>query len=120
MTRALPRTTLAGPRAFAAAIWLYLVLGFIRPVMMGSWNEAVPFGIFTHLDWTNNLSLLYGNFFYNPFHAIGVSLLFASTLFLHMHGSAILSAARRPVARIRAAGRGNCGRSRYRGAARTA
>ena len=23
--------------AFAAAIWLYLVLGFIRPLLMGSW-----------------------------------------------------------------------------------
>jgi photosynthetic reaction center M subunit len=38
--------------AFAAAIWLFLVLGFIRPVLMGSWSEAVPFGIFPHLDWT--------------------------------------------------------------------
>ena len=38
--------------AFAAAIWLYLVLGFIRPLLMGSWSEAVPFGIFPHLDWT--------------------------------------------------------------------
>jgi hypothetical protein len=33
--------------AFAAAIWLFLVLGFIRPVLMGSWSEAVPFGIFS-------------------------------------------------------------------------
>ncbi|MEQ1615956.1 MAG: photosynthetic reaction center subunit M, partial [Hyphomicrobiaceae bacterium] len=24
--------------AFASAIWLYLVLGFIRPLMMGSWS----------------------------------------------------------------------------------
>lgn len=30
--------------AFAAAIWLYLVLGLIRPVLMGSWSEAVPLG----------------------------------------------------------------------------
>ena len=30
--------------AFAAAIWLMLVLGFIRPLLMGSWGEAVPFG----------------------------------------------------------------------------
>ncbi|MBW4094016.1 MAG: hypothetical protein HIU81_00695, partial [Acidobacteria bacterium] len=27
--------------AFAAPIWLYLVLGFIRPILMGSWAEAV-------------------------------------------------------------------------------
>ena len=40
------------PWAFASAIWLFLVLGFIRPVLMGSWGEAVPFGIFSHLDWT--------------------------------------------------------------------
>jgi photosynthetic reaction center M subunit len=36
--------------AFASAIWLMLVLGFIRPILMGSWSEAVPFGIFPHLD----------------------------------------------------------------------
>ena len=47
--------------AFGAAISLYLVLGFIRPVLMGSWNEAVPFGIFPHLDWTAAFSLRYGN-----------------------------------------------------------
>jgi hypothetical protein len=33
------------PWAFAAAIWLFLVLGLFRPVLMGSWSEAVPFGI---------------------------------------------------------------------------
>jgi photosynthetic reaction center M subunit len=48
------------PAAFAAAIWLYLVLGFIRPIAMGSWSEAVPFGILSHLDWTNNFSLIWG------------------------------------------------------------
>ena len=47
--------------AFASAIWLYLVLGFFRPLLMGSWGEAVPFGIFPHLDWTAALSLRYGN-----------------------------------------------------------
>jgi photosynthetic reaction center M subunit len=43
--------------AFASAIWLYLVLGFIRPLLMGSWSEAVPFGIFPHLDWTAAFSI---------------------------------------------------------------
>ena len=47
--------------AFASAIWLFLVLGLIRPVMMGSWSEAVPYGVFSHLDWTNLFSLTYGN-----------------------------------------------------------
>ena len=26
--------------AFASTIWLYLVLGFIRPLLMGSWSGA--------------------------------------------------------------------------------
>jgi photosynthetic reaction center M subunit len=29
------------PWAFASAIFLYLVLGFFRPILMGSWSEAV-------------------------------------------------------------------------------
>ena len=58
--------------AFLAAIWLFLVLGLIRPVLMGSWSEAVPYGIFPHLDWTNTFSLTYGNLFYNPFHALSI------------------------------------------------
>ncbi|CAN0595039.1 unnamed protein product, partial [Ectocarpus sp. 12 AP-2014] len=35
--------------AFASAIWLFLVLGLFRPILMGSWSEAVPYGVFTHL-----------------------------------------------------------------------
>jgi photosynthetic reaction center M subunit len=80
--------------AFAAAIWLYLVLGFIRPVMMGSWSEAVPFGIFTHLDWTNNFSLVHGNLFYNPFHALSIAFLYGSALLFAMHGATILAVTR--------------------------
>ena len=38
----------------------------------GVWSEAVPYGIFTHLDWTNLFSLTYGNLFYNPFHALSI------------------------------------------------
>ena len=49
--------------AFASAIWLFLVLGLFRPILMGSWSEAVPYGIFPHLDWTNLFSLTYGNLF---------------------------------------------------------
>lgn len=80
--------------AFAAAIWLYLVLGFIRPVMMGSFGEAVPFGIFTHLDWTNNFSLVHGNLFYNPFHALSIAFLYGSALLFAMHGATILAVSR--------------------------
>jgi len=77
--------------AFAAAIWLYLVLGFFRPLAMGSWSEAVPFGIFPHLDWTAALSLRYGNLFYNPFHALSIVFLYGSTLLFAMHGATILA-----------------------------
>lgn len=80
--------------AFAAAIWLYLVLGFIRPIMMGSFSEAVPFGIFPHLDWTNNFSLVYGNLFYNPFHMLSIVFLYGSALLFAMHGATILAVGR--------------------------
>jgi len=80
--------------AFAAAIWLYLVLGFIRPVLMGSWSEAVPFGIFSHLDWTQGFSLRYGNLFYNPFHALSIVFLYGSALLFAMHAATILAVSR--------------------------
>jgi len=80
--------------AFAAAIWLFLVLGFIRPLLMGSWGEAVPFGIFSHLDWTAAFSLRYGNLFYNPFHALSIVFLYGSALLFAMHGGTVLSCAR--------------------------
>lgn len=83
------------PVAFASAIWLFLVLGFIRPVLMGSWSEAVPFGIFPHLDWTNNFSLVWGgNLFWNPFHALSIVFLYGSTLLFAMHGATILACSR--------------------------
>jgi photosynthetic reaction center M subunit len=80
--------------AFASAIWLYLVLGFIRPLLMGSWGEAVPFGIFPHLDWTAAFSIRYGNLFYNPFHMLSIAFLYGSTLLFAMHGGTILAVSR--------------------------
>lgn len=80
--------------AFASAIWLFLVLGLIRPIFMGSWSHAVPYGIFSHLDWTNNFSLTYGNLFYNPFHALSIAFLYGSALLFAMHGATILAVSR--------------------------
>ncbi len=80
--------------AFAGAIWLFLVLGFFRPIAMGSWSEGVPFGIFPHLDWTAAFSLRYGNLFYNPFHALSIAFLYGSTLLFAMHGATILAVSR--------------------------
>ncbi len=80
--------------AFAAAIWLFLVLGLIRPILMGSWSEAVPYGIFPHLDWTTAFSIRYGNLFYNPFHALSITFLYGSTMLFAMHGATVLATSR--------------------------
>jgi len=70
------------------------VLGFFRPVLMGCWCEAVPFGVFPHLDWTAAFSLRYGNLFYNPFHALSIVFLYGSVLLFAMHGATILAVGR--------------------------
>jgi photosynthetic reaction center M subunit len=80
--------------AFAAGIFLVITLGFIRPMLMGSWAEAVPFGIFPHLDWTAAFSIRYGNLFYNPFHCLSIVFLYGSTLLFAMHGATILAVGR--------------------------
>lgn len=77
--------------AFASAIWLFLVLGFIRPILMGDFSEAVPFGIFPHLDWTAAFSIRYGNLYYNPFHCLSIVFLYGSVLLFAMHGATILA-----------------------------
>ena len=79
------------PWSFASAIWLYLVLGFIRPLLMGSWSEAVPFGIIPHLNWTATFSVRYGNLFYNPFHMLSITFLYGSAVLFGMHGGTILA-----------------------------
>lgn len=80
--------------AFASAIFLFLTLGFFRPILMGDWSEAVPFGIFPHLDWTTAFSLKYGNLYYNPFHALSIAFLYGSALLFAMHGATILALGR--------------------------
>ena len=80
--------------AFAALLWLILVLGLFRPILMGSWSEAVPYGIFPHLDWTNLFSITHGNLFYNPFHALSIAFLYRSALLFAMHGATILAVSR--------------------------
>jgi len=82
------------PWAFASAIWLFLVLGLIRPLVMGSWSECVPYGIFPHLDWTAAFSIRYGNLFYNPFHMLSIVFLYGSVLLFAMHGATILAVSR--------------------------
>ncbi|MEM1175466.1 MAG: photosynthetic reaction center subunit M [Pseudomonadota bacterium] len=76
---------------FAGAIWLFLVLGLIRPIMLGTWSEAVPYGIFPHLDWTQLFSLRYGNLMYNPFHMLSIFFLLGSVVLFAMHGATIVA-----------------------------
>jgi photosynthetic reaction center L subunit len=81
------------PVAFGFAILAYTTLVVIRPLLMGAWGYAFPYGIWTHLDWVSNTGYAYGNFHYNPAHMIAVSFFFTTCLALALHGSLILSAA---------------------------
>ena len=84
------------PIAYGAVVSSWLTLQWFRPIAMGAWGNGFALGITHHLDWVSNIGYETYNFFYNPFHAIGISLLFTSTLILSMHGSAILSTVNRP------------------------
>jgi photosynthetic reaction center L subunit len=80
------------PIAFGFAIFAYLSLVVIRPVLLGAWGFGFPYGIFSHLDWVSNTGYQYLHFHYNPAHMIAVSFFFTTTLALALHGSLILSA----------------------------
>ena len=81
------------PAAFGVAIFAYTSLVVIRPILMGAWGHAFPYGIFSHLDWVSYTGYQYGNFHYNPVHMLAVSFFFTTTLALSLHGGLILSAA---------------------------
>ncbi len=76
---------------FTGAIILYLAIYIIRPMIMQDWSEAPAHGIKALLDWTNNVSVRYGNFYYNPFHMLSIFFLLGSTLLLSMHAATIWS-----------------------------
>lgn len=79
------------PIAFSVAIFAYVTLVVIRPVLLGAWAHAFPYGIFTHLDWVSTIGYQYGNFHYNPAHMIAITFFFTTVLALALHGSLILS-----------------------------
>ncbi len=79
--------------AFGSAIFLYSTF-FFQPLLVGSWSEMVPFGIFAHLDWTASFSIRYGNLYYNPFHALSIAFLYGSCLLFAMHAATILAVSR--------------------------
>ena len=84
------------PIAFFAVVTSWVTIQWLRPIAMGAWGNGFSLGITHHLDWVSNIGYQYYNFFYNPFHAIGITLLFTSTLLLAMHGSIILMSSNRP------------------------
>jgi photosynthetic reaction center L subunit len=79
------------PWAFGTAVFAYVTLVVIRPVLMGAWGHGFPYGIFTHLDWMTTTGYTYGNFMYNPVHMVAVTFFFTTTLALALHGGLILS-----------------------------
>jgi hypothetical protein len=79
------------PFAFSAAIFAYVSLVVIRPVLMGAWGHGFPYGILSHLDWVSNVGYQYLHFHYNPAHMMAVTFFFTTTLALALHGGAILS-----------------------------
>jgi len=81
------------PVAYSVAVLAYVTLVVIRPVLMGSWSHAFPYGIWTHLDWVSTTGYTYGNFHYNPAHMIAITFFFTTCFALALHGSLILSAA---------------------------
>ena len=80
------------PFAFGVAIFAYVALEVIRPLLMGAWGNGFPYGIMSHLDWVSNTGYQYLHFHYNPAHMLAVSFFFATVFALSLHGSLILSA----------------------------
>jgi len=83
------------PIAFGAVFSSWVTIQILRPILLGKWSEGFPLGVIPHLDWLSAFGYRYYNFFYNPFHAIGITLLFGSAFVLSLHGATILSAARK-------------------------
>jgi len=81
------------PIAFSAAIFAYLALVVIRPVLLGAWGYGFPYGIMSHLDWVSNVGYQYLHFHYNPAHMLAVTFFFTTTFALALHGGEILAAA---------------------------
>jgi photosynthetic reaction center L subunit len=81
------------PFAFSVAIFAYVTLVVIRPILLGACGHGFPYGILSHLDWVSNVGYQYLHFHYNPAHMLAITFFFTTTLALGMHGGAILAGA---------------------------
>lgn len=84
------------PVAYSVAVFAYVSLVVIRPLLMGAWGHGFPYGIISHLDWVSNVGYQYLNFHYNPFHMLGITFFFLTCFALSLHGGLILSVLRSP------------------------
>lgn len=84
------------PFAFSVAIFAYVVLVVVRPLLMGAWGYGFPYGILSHLDWVSNTGYQYLHFHYNPAHMLAVTFFFTTTFALALHGALILSSTNPP------------------------
>lgn len=81
------------PIAYGAVVTSWVTIQILRPALLGRWAEGFPLGVMAHLDWLSAFGYRYFNFYYNPFHALGVALLYGSAFVLSLHGATILSGA---------------------------
>jgi len=88
------------PFAFSVAIFAYVSLVVIRPLLMGAWGYGFPYGILSHLDWVSNTGYQYLHFHYNPAHMLAVSFFFTTTFALSLHASLVLSAVNPPKGQV--------------------
>ncbi len=79
------------PIGFSFAVFAYVSLVVIRPVLLGAWGHGFPYGIIAHLDWVSNVGYQFYHFHYNPFHMLAIVCFFGTTMFLAMHGGLVLS-----------------------------
>ena len=69
----------------------YLTVNSTQYGYAGGGGGGFPYGILSHLDWVSNTGYQYLHFHYNPAHMIAVSLFFATTFALVLHGGLVLS-----------------------------
>ncbi len=79
------------PIAFLVAVFAYVSLVVIRPMLLGAWGHGFPYGITSHLDWVSNIGYQFLHFHYNPAHMLAVTFFFTTTMFLGLHAGLILS-----------------------------
>jgi photosynthetic reaction center L subunit len=80
------------PFAYSVAVFAYVTLVVIRPLLLGAWGHGFPYGILSHLDWVSNVGYQFLHFHYNPAHMLAVTFFFTTAMALSMHGSLILMA----------------------------